>query len=61
MSAHCKVCSGLIFDEYGNCYGVQIEDGSWICEDCEYDLSEIKFDEPDLRDEHAYDDYSPDR
>ena len=35
MSAHCKVCGGLIFDEDGQCYGTAHPPGSgvWVCDE----------------------------
>lgn len=35
MSAKCKVCGSRIFDEDGQCYGIEFPRGSgeWICSD----------------------------
>lgn len=37
MSAHCKVCGDLIFDEDGQCYGIEHPPGSgtWVCDEDE--------------------------
>ena len=40
MSAKCSKCGMLIFDEKGQCWGTQLPNGDWVCDDdCELGLS----------------------
>jgi hypothetical protein len=59
MSAHCKVCGGLIFDEYGQCYGVCLDDGHWLCYLCEDEIEENLLLMESERDESCYNDPEP--
>lgn len=36
MSAKCKICGVAIFDEDGQCYGIQLPSNDWVCDsmDC---------------------------